>query len=214
MREQLSIAAGLKLSANDVLCAHVVTTIRELDQDTETRTLTIPVNVRRSLGIPPGAIGNLVGDINLTCTPGAAPQTLAAEIRAAVEGFAHSHLSIRANLTFLAQIGPDQLIRCFPFGFDPPRRTFTVSNWSRFGLYDLEFQGRRPMLLSPVVDIQLPWVASLVEGFDGAGILCTVGVPAALAARLRGTTGRAALHRFREPEDELPELAREIRKLV
>jgi hypothetical protein len=214
MREEFGAAAGVKLSANDVLCAHVVGTIRRLDEDEEARMLTIPVNVRRSLGIPPGAVGNLVGDINLSCAPGAAPETLAAEIRAAVAGFAQDHLCIRTNREFLEKVGPDRLGECFPFGFDPVRKTFTVSNWSRFGLYDLEFEGRRPVLLSPAVDIQLPWVASLVEGFEGTGILCTVGVPAAIAAKLRGATGRAAVHRFREPGEELPELAGMVRKLV
>jgi hypothetical protein len=214
LREEFGAAAGLKLSANDALCAHLISVIRQLDDDNETRTLTIPVDIRRRFGLPPGSIGNLVGEINLACPPGLPPEALAASIRAAVHDFASSHLCLRANRAFVDEIGMARLGECFPIGFDPIRRTFTVSNWSGFGLYDVEFEGCRPALLSPAADLQLPWVASLVEGFGGAGILCTAVVPAALAGRLRGAAGRTALHPFREPEDELPPLAASIRKLI
>jgi Transferase family len=214
LRAQFGAEAGFKLTANDVLCAHVVSVIRGLDQDQETRTLTIPVNIRRAMGIAPETIGNLVGDINLTGPADRPAAQLAAEIRTAVEQFPNEHLCIRTNHAFIASVGRDRLGECVPLGFDPVRRTFTVSNWSRFGLYDVEFEGRRPVLFSPAADLLLPWVASIVEGFHGTGILCSVAVPATLAARLRGTAGRAALHPYRDEDEELPAISRAIRKLA
>jgi Transferase family len=214
LREEFAAEAGRKLTANDVLCAHVVGAIRRLDQDREIRTLTIPVNIRRAAGIPAETIGNLVGDINLSGPADRPAPQVAADIRAAVEQFPQEHLCLRANRGFLAGLGRDRFGECLPFGFDPVRRTFTVSNWSRFGLYDLEFEGHRPVLMCPAPDLLLPWVAALVEGFNGSGILCTVTVPAAIAARLRGPSGREALHPYRDPGEQLPALASAIRKLA
>ncbi|HEV2635725.1 MAG TPA: acyltransferase [Actinocrinis sp.] len=214
LREEFGAETGLKLTANDVLCAHVVGAIRTLDRDRAERTLTIPVNIRRAMGIAPETIGNLVGDINLTAPAGRPAPQVAADIRGAVERFAHEHLCLRANRAFLGDLGRDRIGECFPLGFDPVRRTFTVSNWSRFGLYDLDFAGHRPVLMSPAADLLLPWVASVVEGFHGAGILCTVTVPAAIAARLRGAAGREILHPYRSPDEPLPALAAAIRKLA
>lgn len=214
LRTEFGAQTGRKLTANDVLCAHVVGAIRALDQDHEVRTLTIPVNIRRALGIPTDTIGNLVGDINLHAPADRPAPQVAADIRAAVEQFPHEHLCLRANREFLADLGRDRFDECLPLGFDPVRRTFTVSNWSRFGLYDLDFEGHRPVLMSPAPDLLLPWVASVVEGFGGTGILCTVTIPATITARLRGAAGRAALHPYRDEDEPLPALASAVRKLA
>ena len=76
------------------------------------------------------------------------------------------------------------------------------------------FDNRRPAYFSPAANLQLAGVSWLVEGFDGAGMLCTIALPARLAARVRGADGRAALHRYRQPDEQLPELATAIRKLA
>jgi hypothetical protein len=214
LRQKFSAEAGTALSVNDVLCAHLVSTIRELDQDAEDRFVAIPVNVRRLLDLPPTVIGNLLGEIHLPTTGGVPAEALAAEIRAAVGDFAGSHLNLRANQAFLASVGRSRFRDCVPVGFDPMHKTFTVSNWSRFGAYDIAFGGQRPVLFSPAANLQVPWVSWLVEGFDNTGFLYTVALPAKLAARLRGDTGRAALHRYREPGDPLPALAGAVRKLT
>jgi hypothetical protein len=214
MRRKFGAEAGRTLSVNDVLCAHLVTTIRELDSDVEDRFIAIPVNVRRLLDLPAAVVGNLLGEIHLPTKGGAPAEALAAEIRAAVGDFAGSHLNLRANQAFLASVGRPRFRDCVPVGFDPAHKTFTVSNWSRFGAYDIAFGGQRPVLLSPAANLQLPWVSWLVEGFENTGFLYTVVLPAKLAARLRGDTGRAALHRYRVPGDPLPALAGAVRKLT
>ncbi|MFC8454127.1 acyltransferase [Kitasatospora sp. NPDC057223] len=214
MRLAFSAQAGRRLSSNDALCAHVVSSVRELDEDGEVRGLTMPVNVRRPLGLPAGLVGNLLSEIHLPCVPQDGPAALAAAIRTAVEDFTGSHLNLRANLAFLEAIGRDRFADCVPLGFDPARRRFTFSNWSRFGAYTVSFGGARPVFFSPAANLPLPWVSWGVEGFDGTGFLFTVVLPARLAGRLRGADGRAALHRFRDPGDVLPPLAAAVRKVV
>jgi len=91
--------------------------------------------------------------------------------------------------------------------FDPPRRTLTISNWTRFGLDEITFGGHRPVLVAPTTAVSLPWVGWLVEGFDGTGVLLTLVVPVRFAGKLRGGDGRAQLHRFRSDDDQLPALA-------
>ncbi|MFD0573185.1 hypothetical protein ACFQ0T_33105 [Kitasatospora gansuensis] len=131
-----------------------------------------------------------------------------------MDEFATAHLSLRTNRDFLASVSRERLRDCVPLGFDPANRTFTLSSWSRAGVYEVAFEGHRPLAFSPGASVQLPWVAWLVEGFAGAGQLLTVVLPARLAARLRGEEGRAALHRYRDPAERLPELAVQMKKLA
>ncbi len=215
MRERFTAAAQRRLSTNDVLTAHVVSCVRQLDGDEAARALTIPVDLRRFLGLSLGSVGNLVGEIHLECPPRSPAEGVAARIRSAVDDFPAAHLSLRTSRTLLKERGPGLLDACVPLGFDPPNRTFMLSNWSGFGVYDTIFEGCRPAAFSPGISVTLPWTSWVVEGFDGIGFLCTLVVPAALAARLRGAAGAQLLHRFREAGDEagFPELASTVRKL-
>jgi len=214
MRSEFSAAAGQRLSTNDSLCAHIVTTIRQLDEDQEARNLATSVDIRRRLGLPSSVVGNLTNELHLSAAPGTAPEVLAARIRDAVDDFEHSHLSIRASRAFLEKIGRTRIRDCVPVGFDLSRRTFSFNSWSRFGVYDVTFEGQRPAYFSPAASVQLPWTSWLADGFGGTGFLYTVVVPARLVARMRTPEGRAAIHRFREADDALPALAGAARKLI
>ncbi|KJS59094.1 acyltransferase [Streptomyces rubellomurinus] len=214
MRAEFGAAAGRRLSAGDVLCAHLLSTLRELDGDRAERMLTVPVNARRWLGLSPALVGNLLSEVHLPHRPEDGPAALAGALRAAVEDFPAAHLNLRANLDFLAAVGRSRLGACVPLGFDPAARRFSFSNWSRFGVYRLSFQGRRPVFFSPAANYPLPWVGWTVEGFGGSGFLSTVVLPARLAARVRGADGRAALHRFRAADDELPALAAAVPRVI
>lgn len=215
MRTAYSAAAGRRLSASDVLCAHVVCAVRELDGDEEeARALTVPVNVRRPLGLPSTVVGNLLSEIHLEAPAGSRPEQLAAQLREAITDFTGSHLNLRANLAFLEKIGRSRLSECVPLGFDPAARRFAFSNWSRFGFYDLTFGSRPALFFSPAANLQLPWVSWMVEGFENTGSLFTVVLPARLAGRLRGAEGSALLHRFRAEGDSRPATADAIRRLV
>lgn len=214
MREALSAAAGQRLSANDVLCAHMVSAVRALDEDTAARKLALAVDIRRRLGLPENLLGNMTNEIYLTCDPERGPAAIATQIRSAVAGFAGDHLSIRSSRRLLVEIGPERIADCVPVGFDLRNKTFSFNSWSRSGLYDISFGQQRPAFFSPSPNVTVPWTSWLVEGCGGTGYLFTLVVPARLAGRLRGASGRAALHRFRAEEDELPELAATARKLL
>jgi hypothetical protein len=205
MRDRFSELAGRKLSRNDVLCGHLVSTVCTLHGSGETRFVTMPVDLRRRLGIPPGTVGNLMDDLHpLPYTPPGPPEALAADIRTALENFTTSHLSVLANQAALAAIGRPALDRCAVTGFDLSWRTVTVTNWCGFGLADISFGGHRPVFAGPALNFQLPWGAFISEGPVGDGCLVTVAVPARLAAALRSPAGREALHPFREPGDRRP----------
>jgi hypothetical protein len=209
LRDRFSAAAGRPLSTNDAFCAHLVGTIRELDDEDDgltERLLTIVVNLRRRFDLPAAVIGNLVGQIHLLCPPRGAPERVAAAIRDAVDDFAGSHLSFRANRTFLDTVGREHLGSCVPRGFDPARRAFVYSDWRGVGAHDVTFDGQRPVYFCQTADLQLPWGAWTAEGIGGTGRLSSVCLPAKLAARLLDADGRLALHRFREPADPLPDL--------
>jgi hypothetical protein len=214
IRAEITAAAGQRLSTNDVLCGHLVSTIRRLDDDPEGRWLAIPINIRRYLGVEPGTLGNLVNEVFLSCAPKSTADRLAVDIRAAVNAYGPTSLNIRTNRAFLESVGRSRLRECIPIGFDPAQRTFTTTNWTRFGVYDVVFDGEAPTFFSPATNLALPWVSWLAEGFHNAGYLFMVALPAKLASRLRSTEGRAALHAYRDPDEELPELVLSIKKMV
>lgn len=211
MRAAYSAEAGVRLSTNDVVLGHLNSTIRRLDNDTEARTLAMPVNVRRHLGLPHHTIGNLVSELKITCPPAARPAEIAALIRGAVDVFVEEHLSLRANRDFLASIGPEHAYDTMPVGFQPAERTFFLTNWCRTGVYEVTLDGQVPAFFGPEIPLPTAWSSWLIEGFSGSDFLVTVVVPARLAGKLRNDPG---LHAFREPTDELPALARVIRKLA
>jgi Transferase family len=213
LREHLSERAGRRLSINDAVCAHLLSTVEQLADDSRDCRLAMPVNVRRYLDLPAGMVGNLIGEVYLGVPAGTPAEQLAGTIRQAVDDFVDSHLSLRTNHEYLADVGRSRLADCVPLGLDPINRVFTLTNWSRFGVYDILFDDQRPVLFSPAANLQLARVGWLVEGFDNAGLLCTIALPSRLAAKVRAADGRAALHPYREPDEQLPELAAGIRKL-
>ena len=214
LRDRFSALAGRRLSTSDALTGHLLDTVRRLDGGAAAGSLTVPVNVRRRVGLPDGLIGNVLSDVHLPGPLPDRPELLAAGIRAGLEDFRASHLRLRSNRAFLAEQGWSRLGDCVALGFDPPNRATAVSYWTGFGAYDIAFEGHRPVCVSPTTNLPLPRVAWIVEGFGGSGHLCSVSLPAALAAKLRATAGAELLHPTREPGDALPELAGMVRKLA
>lgn len=214
MKEQLSAAAGRWLSTNDALCGLVLSTVRTLDEDPEAREMAMPVNIRTLLELPPDAVGNLVNEVFIKIRGASSPESTAVQIRQALENFAGDHLNLRANAVYLDDVEPSQVSNYIPIGFDPSRKTFTVTNWSRFGIYDVAFDGHPPVFFCPAANLQLPWIGWLAEGFDGTGTVLTITVPGGLVAKLRSAEGRAALHRYRDQDEQLPARVAAARKVV
>ncbi len=198
MREQLSAAAGQRLTANDVVCGHIMELISSLDDSQRSRVLDIAVNYRSRVGLDPRLLGNLVAPMEIACDPGDDAVRIAARIRHGVDNYLDKHLSVHASLKYIAEHGgARQLGRCLPNAFDPLNRTLLVTNWSRFGVYDVSFGGQTPAYFTPAGGSPAPWAAWLVEGRGNQGLFLSIYLPRGLAARLNSSGGKARLQRFR-----------------
>jgi hypothetical protein len=217
MRELFGARTGRWLSANDVLCAHIVDTLCVLGEDADTRFLDFPVNIRSRLGLPSSIVGNLLTVVDLPREPKTSPEAFAAAIRTAVDNIVDSHVNLRADLAFVREHGWSRLREFMFRGIDPGRRTIILSNCSGFDVYGITFGGGRPAFfgLTPTrTSFQLPWVGVLFRGFAGTGQLCMLALPDEFAESLRRPDGQAVLHRFRATGDVLPRLASSIPALL
>ncbi|QWF84534.1 acyltransferase [Amycolatopsis sp. CA-230715] len=206
LRDALRVKAGRWLSASDAVSAHVLTSLAGLEDPPKARDLTVPVNIRRPLGLSASVIGNLLGKIELPYAPDISPERLAASLRGAIEGYPVSHLNLRANLEFLAKPDRRFLQTFVPTAVLSERPSTVLTNWAGFGAYDITFDGNRPRFFSPRGDMAFPWMGLLSEGPDRAGLICTIGVPEYLAARLRTPGAGAAMHRYRADHDAVSPL--------
>lgn len=198
MRERHSAAAGQRLTANDVVCAHVMELVGSFDDPGRERLLAIAVNYRARVGLDAGLLGNMVAPMEVPCHPGDDAMGIAARIRDGVENYVEEHLSLHASLKFIDEIGGTrQLGRCLPNAIDPMNRTLLVTNWSHFGVYDIVFGGQRPMYFTPAGGTPVPWAAWLVEGRANQGLFLTIYLPREVALRLTSPEGQAQLHKFR-----------------
>ncbi|MCX3062129.1 acyltransferase [Streptomyces beihaiensis] len=206
MRHLFGDARSRPLSSNDVLCAHLATAFRGMEANPVPWNLSIPVDLRFRLGVPTGFLGNLVQSMFLPCPPKGTADVLAAHIRSGLDDFMQSHRCMRSDRAFVGPVGRSRFHRCTSATFDPPHRTFIVTNWTRVGVYDVAFDGQYPAFFSPVVSSRAPlsWFGFLTRGFGGTGFLLTAVVPARLAEHLRSPEGRAAIHHFEDPAAERP----------
>lgn len=197
MRELLSAAAGQRLTANDAVCGHFMELVASLDDLGRDRILAVAVNYRARVGLDAGLLGNLVAPMELSCRPGDDAASIAARIRHGVDNYLDEHLSLHASLKYIAEHGgAAQLGRCLPNAFDPLNHTLLVTNWSRFGVYDVSFGGQRPVYFTPAGGSPAPWVAWIVEGRGNRGLFLSTYLPRDIARRLVLPAGRARLHRF------------------
>lgn len=214
MRASLAERAERPLSGNDALCGHLIDAIWSAAEDDQPRRLVVPVNVRPRLDLPEGLIGNVLSEILLELPAHSSAATIGAALYEGRRNLIERHFSLPANQQYLARIGRAALERCVPIGFDPLHRTVALSNWSRFGLYELSLAGIAPAVFCPAATAQIAWAGWLVEGFGGRGRLCTIAVPARLASALRSGDGQDRLHRYRDGSEQLPELAGQLPKLA
>ncbi|MBP2326446.1 hypothetical protein JOF56_006831 [Kibdelosporangium banguiense] len=130
---------------------------------------------------------------------------------------ADRHLNMRADRAFIESCEPADLRSLMFLGIDPARHSVLLTNWSGFDVYGVTFDGHRPAFFCPTPtpdSFRLPWIGVVVKGFEESGYLCTISVPEPVAGVLRRPEGRAVVHRFAEPGDVVPPLARSMRTLV
>ena len=125
----------MRLSANDVVCAHVSEALMKADPAVDRRTLAIAVNARNRCGLDPMLIGNIITTLNLDLRRGEAASSIAERIRHDVDHFADEHCDMRINQQLLDAAGTWRAARFVSTAFNPARWNPVVTNLSGFGVY-------------------------------------------------------------------------------
>ena len=200
----------MRLSNNDVVCAHVAEALMSSDPARETRTLAIAVNVRNRCGLDPMLIGNIITTLNLDLRRGEAASSIAERIRHHVDHFANEHCDMRVNQQFLDAATAWRAARCVSTAYDPARWNPAVSNWSGFGVYRLQFEGTYTSYYTPLMTFPVAGIGILVEGVEGRGLVFRMSLPPEDFEAMRSPAIREHMHMFRRADDDIPRLHREI----
>ncbi|WP_020105150.1 acyltransferase [Nocardia sp. 348MFTsu5.1] len=201
---------GKRLSANDVVCAHISEALMEADPAVDRRTLAIAVNARTRCGLDPLLIGNILTTLSLELRRGEAASSIAERLRHIVDHFADEHCDMRINQQFLDAAGPWRAARCVSTAFDPARWNPLVSNQSGFGVYRLQFEGTFPFYYTALLKLPVAGLGALLDGADGRGLVFQMALPPKEIEATSSPATREHMHRFRREGDDIPLLHREI----
>ena len=200
----------MRLSANDVVCAHVSAALMKADPAVESRTLAIAVNGRNRCGLDPMLIGNIITTLNLDLQRGECAGSIAERIRHKVDHFAEEHCDMRINQQFLDAAGAWRAARCVSTAYNPARWNPLISNWSGFGAYRIRFEDTVPSYYTPLLKLPVAGLGGLVDGADGRGLLFQMSLPPREFAVLSGPAIWEHVHHFRSANDDIPRLHREV----
>lgn len=205
MRDTLQSACGKRLSTNDAVSAHVCSVISERDLKRRDRRMSIAVDYRRRAGLPLSLLGNMVSAVDAMHEWGKPAEQLAADLRSGLEGFADKFMNHRANLRYVERHGGVANIgRFVPTAIDPYSGSLLVSNWSGFGLFEVDFGVAPPSHFFTAGSGPLPWLGVMHEGFHNRGLIFSLELPTGVAARVLDPEGLRAVHRYRDPDAAAP----------
>jgi hypothetical protein len=193
--------AGQRLSANDTLTSHVMTSINEVEPRAVPRKVTFAVNFRRRIGVPDDAIGNFVGLMTLPCEHEITPVRFAERMRTAIDNYRPRYREMRRFID--ENGGPARTYRFVPDDIDVIEGT-ALSNFNRFGLFDVTFGVADPILFLPIGVSSFPWYGIVSEGYGNRGTQLAFHMPTRIADRLRQPDMQAKLHRFRTSSTAVP----------
>ena len=188
----------MRLSRNDVVCAHMADAIVRADSGVDSRTMAIAVNARTRLGLDPTLLGNIITTLNIPIRRGDAAGVIAERVRDGVDHFTDRHSDMLINQKFFDALGPLGAGRCVSVAFDPARWSLLISNWSGFGVYDIRFEGTVPCHFTPVVKVPVAGLGALVEGPGGRGLLFQMSLPPTEFDSATSAAMREYIHRFRD----------------
>jgi hypothetical protein len=200
----------MRLSVNDVVCAHVSEALMNADPAVDRRTLAISVNTRNRCGLDPMLVGNILSALNVDIRRGQTARSIAERIRHDVDHFADEHCDMRINQQFLDTAGKWRGARCVATGFNPVRWNPLVSNWSGFGVYRIQFEDIFTSYCTPLMKVPVAGYGSLIEGADGRGLVFQMTLPPKDFEAMSSPAIREHLHRFRRADDDIPRLHREV----
>jgi hypothetical protein len=201
---------GTRLSANDVVCAHVSEALMKADPAVDRRTLAIAVNARNRCGLDPMLVGNIITTLNLDLPRGEAASSIAQRIRHSVDHFADEHCDMRINQQFLDAAGAWRAARCVSAAFNPARWNPLVSNQSGFGIYRVRFDDTFTSYCAPLMKLPVAGLGALVEGADGRGLAFRMALPPKEFEAMSSPAIEEHMHRFRCAGDDIPLLHREV----
>ena len=194
----------MRLSANDVVCAHVSEALMHVDPAVNRRTLAIAVNARNRCGLDPMLVGNMITTLNLDLRRGEAASSIAERIRHNVDHFADEHCDMRINQHFLDAAGVWRAARCVSTAFNPARWNPLVSNWSGFGIYRIQFEDTFASYCTPLMKLPVAGLGALVDGADGRGLVFHMALPFKDFEVMSSPATSEHIHRFRCANDDIP----------
>jgi hypothetical protein len=200
----------MRLSANDVVCAHVSDALMKADPAVDRRTLAIAVNARNRCGLDPMLIGNIITTLNVDLRRGEAASSIAERIRHTVDHFADEHCDMRINQQFLDAVGAWPAARCVSTAFNPARWNPFVTNLSGFGVYRIHFEDSFTSYFTLLMKIPVAGLGALAEGADGRGLVFQMSLPPKEFEAISSPAIREHLHRFRCAGDDIPRLHRRV----
>ena len=200
----------MRLSANDVVCAHVSEALMQADPAVDRRTLAIAVNTRKRCGLDPMLVGNVITTLNLDLRRGEAASSIAERIRHNVDHFADEHCDMRINQQFLDAVGAWRAARCVSTAFNPDRWNPLVTNLSGFGVYRIHFEDTFTSYCTLLMKFPVAGLGALVEGADCRGLVFQMSLPPKEFEAMSSPAIREHMHRFRRAGDDIPRLHREI----
>ena len=200
----------MRLSANDVVCAHVSEALMKADPVVDRRTLAIAVNARNRCGLDPMLVGNIITTLNLDLRRGDAANSISERIRHKVDHFADEHCDMRINQQFLDVAGAWRAARCVISAFNPARWNPVITNWSGFGAYRIQFEDAFPSYYTPVMKLPVAGGGALMQGADGRGLVFQMALPPKEFQAMSSPAIREHMHRFRCEADDIPRLHREV----
>ena len=166
----------MRMTANDVVCAHVSEAIMKADPAVDRRTLAIAVNARSRCGLDPMLVGNIMTTLNLDLHRDEAARSIAERIRHSVNHFDET-CDIRINQEFLDAAGAWRAARCVSTAFDPARWNPLVSNWSGFGVYRIQFEDTVTSYCTPLLKMPVAGLGALLDAADRRGVVFQISLP-------------------------------------
>jgi len=215
MKQDFIVKTGQNLSTNDVLCAYILTIIAQLDQKKQFKNLSFAINYRSKINLPPNIIGNFVDFLSLPLSKDDNYYQIAQNIRNYLNNYSTSLGDFQVTKKYVENYGGlSKINRFFAKTLYPLQQRFMITNWSKFGVYDINFLGIKPIFFTPFGEPPLSFISVIVEGFSNQGLLYSLVLPKKLGQKLHSKNVLKILHQYRSEKDNLPDLVTQLSWLL
>lgn len=188
---------GRVLSNNDVLCAYLLDfVVRSTNNPESEFYISLVVNMRPRLKLPSNLLGNYIDLVSVKIEHPREVAKAAAKIHDSLKNYLDEHFQHDEIEGLLQEKGMVKKIDRIIFEkMLPQYKNLTISNWSSFGAYSIDFGVIAPSIVLPVGESPLPWLSCIMDGFDNKGLLVTLVLPSSVAKRLKSMSEE--IHQYR-----------------